>query len=139
MNWGKGLAIAMVLFVGFILTLTITMMSKKSDLEDEDYYAREVNYEQEIQAFKNAAQYGVATIENADESIVVNFSDNIQLSEGKVVFIRPNNAKLDKTFYFENGNSFVIPKSKLEPGRYSMEIIYKVDNQDCLQKEDITI
>lgn len=139
MNWGKGLTIAMALFIGFIITLTSIMMSKSTDLEDEDYYAREVNYEQEIQASKNAATLGKATVNLVDDAIQIAFPDDLALSEGKVVLSRPNNQKLDQEFYFEEGNSFVIPKSKLVAGKYNIEILYKINNQSCIQKEEITI
>jgi antitoxin component YwqK of YwqJK toxin-antitoxin module len=139
MNWGKGLVIAMALFIGFIITLTSTMMSKSTDLEDEDYYAREVNYEQEIQASKNAATLGKATVNLVDDEIQIAFPANLALSDGKVVLSRPNNQKLDQEFYFKDGNLFAIPKSKLVAGKYNIEILYKINNQSCIQKEEITI
>ncbi|HNR85127.1 MAG TPA: FixH family protein [Taishania sp.] len=139
MNWGKGLTIAMALFIGFIITLTSIMMSKSTELEDEDYYAREVNYEQEIQSYKNAATLGKATVNLVDDEIQIVFPEDLALSDGKVVLSRPNNQKLDQEFYFEEGNSFVIPKSKLVAGKYNIEILYKINNQSCIQKEEITI
>jgi hypothetical protein len=49
MNWGKGIIIGMGLFMAFIIFLVVNLMMQKVDLESEDYYKREINYESEIQ------------------------------------------------------------------------------------------
>jgi len=54
MNWGKGIVIGMVTFMGFIIFLVVGLMMNRVDLESEDYYKREINYEQEITAQENA-------------------------------------------------------------------------------------
>ncbi|MEY3438013.1 MAG: hypothetical protein RL265_598, partial [Bacteroidota bacterium] len=53
MNWGRGIILAMALFMGFILFLVVNIMLHTVDLESEDYYKKEINYEQEITAMKN--------------------------------------------------------------------------------------
>lgn len=129
----------MVVFIGFILSLTITMMSKQSDLEDEDYYLREVNYEQEIQAQKNANSFGRILVNNNLDTIVIDFPKDIQTASIKLFFIRPNNKKLDKEFLFESSENLYVPKDKLMNGKYKLEISYEVGSKKCLQKEEITI
>ena len=139
MNWGKGITLVLIIFIGFILSLTITMMSKQSDLEDEDYYAREVNYEQEIQAQKNAISFGEIIVNNEVDNIVLDFPKDIQTSSIKVFFIRPNDKKLDKEFVFDNSDNLYVPKDKLMNGKYKMEISYEVGEKKCLQKGEIII
>ena len=48
-NWGTGLVIGMVLFIAFIMFMVITMMTDKKyshDLVTEDYYQKEIVYQQ---------------------------------------------------------------------------------------------
>ena len=56
-NWGTGIVIGMTLFIGFIMYMVITMMTDKNydhDLVTEAYYAKDLAYQQEIDAEKNA-------------------------------------------------------------------------------------
>ena len=56
-NWGTGLVIGMVLFIGFIMYFVIQIMTDKEldyDLVVEEYYKREMVYQQELDAEKNS-------------------------------------------------------------------------------------
>ena len=48
MSWGKGIAIALTVFILFIATLVTIIIRQKVDLVSEDYYTQEINYQQEI-------------------------------------------------------------------------------------------
>ena len=55
-NWGKGIVLGMLAFMGFILYMVITMSVDKNyshDLVTEEYYAKEMVYQTEIDAEKN--------------------------------------------------------------------------------------
>ncbi len=54
MNWGKGIAIALTLFIGFIVVLVISIVSHTVDLETEDYYKKDIAYQDEITSMENA-------------------------------------------------------------------------------------
>lgn len=139
MNWGKGLTLAMLLFIGFIVTLTWIKLSKVSDLEDENYYEREINYEQEIQAQRNANAFEKISIGNDDKFLIFTIPTEIQMQNATVKFIRPSDKKLDKTFLFENSKTLLISKGELKAGKYKLEITYQIDGKDCLVKEEITV
>lgn len=139
MNWGKGITVVMILFMGFIITLTSIMMRTSTDLESEDYYAREVNYEQEIQAQRNANELEKIGVAEDEEFIVLKVSETVEISAIKVLFIRPNNKKMDKTFEFQDSKTLLIAKKDLEKGMYKMEISYEHEGKPCLQKEEITL
>ena len=54
-NWGTGIVIAIVAFIGFILYFVITMSTDKTysyDLVTDKYYQQELKYQQEIDAKK---------------------------------------------------------------------------------------
>lgn len=137
MNWGKGIAIVLTVFMTFILTLAITMMRTSSDLESEDYYAREVNYEQEIQAQKNAAQGEKISYVVGDEFIVFNVPNSLNSDEVQISLIRPNDKNLDRQYQFQRTNTLLIAKKELVKGRYKLEISYQSQEKECLQKEEL--
>lgn len=141
MNWGKGITLAMVLFIGFIITLTVIKLGKvnASTLEDTNYYEREVNYEQEIQAQKKAIELGRFIVEQKEDVLVFSLDKPAEATAIKIVFSRPNNAKQDKKFEFSTSKEAVVSKKKLVSGKYKIEITYLINGKNCLQKEEVTI
>ena len=140
MNWGKGIIIAMALFIGFITFLVISLVSHTIDLESEDYYTREINYEQEITAMENGNKLK-RKIEmiSQKEFVVVQIPEKENLSKIQVIFIRPDNKKLHKSFLVSGTKSYLIPKSELSKGTYNVEIRFENNSTTCLQKETIII
>lgn len=123
--------------MAFIITLTSKMMSRATDLEQEDYYAREVNYEQEIQAQLNAQKNKIVSINSEPDYFVVVVNQDFKIEDLAVEFNRPNNKKLDKQYVFKEGNIFTIDKNELQEGLYKVSISYKYDDQVCLIKDEI--
>ncbi len=140
MNWGKGIIIAMALFIGFITFLVISLVSHTIDLESEDYYTKEINYEQEITAMENGNKLK-SKIEmiSQKEFVVVQIPEKENLSKIQVIFIRPDNKKLDKSFLISGTKSYLIPKTELSKGTYNVEIRFESNSTTCLQKETIII
>ena len=139
MNWGKGIAIALALFMGFIIYLGVTLMSQDVDLETEDYYLREMAYDEEIKAIQNANNGEKIKVKNEDEQIVVVIPSNEDYEDVLIEFNRPNNEKMDKEFKMEGTKTMVISYDILQKGRYNLTITYLSDGKPCLQKEEIYI
>jgi hypothetical protein len=139
MNWGKGIVIGMATFMTFIIVLVVGLMMNRVDLESEDYYKREINYQQEITAQENANKLKskIEIISNA-EFLVVKVPEG-EFTKIELHLSRPNDQKMDKLFKIEGTKSFLINKKELEKGLYTVELSYMVDNKPCLQKESVTI
>ena len=54
MNWGKKITIVYLAFVALIVTLVIVSVRQKVDLVTPDYYAKELNYQADINKINNA-------------------------------------------------------------------------------------
>lgn len=140
MNWGKGIIVAMALFMGFIVFLVVNLMMHRIDLESEDYYKKEINYEQEIIAMKNFNKLDEGVIlKNQDDFMVVQLPEKVNFKNVEVRFIRPDDNKLDRTYSIENTKTFLIPNKELTKGNYAVEISFIHESTPCLQKETITI
>ncbi len=140
MNWGKGIIIAMGAFMSFILFMVFTLMSKSTDLESEDYYKKEIEYEQEMNALKNASQLKEnAKIDLTEEYVVVVLPTKEQVSNVQIALFRPDNKKKDKLLNENNSKTIMIAKNTLLKGRYNVAIKYEVNGKKILQKEEIMI
>ena len=140
MNWGKGIIIAMGAFMCFILFMVVTLMSKSTDLESEDYYKKEIEYEQEMNALKNASQLKEhAKIDLTEEYLVVVLPTKEQVSNVQIALFRPDNKKKDRLLNENNSKTIMIAKNTLLKGRYNVAIKYEVNGKKILQKEEIMI
>lgn len=140
MNWGKGIVIGMVTFMGFITFLVVSLMMNKVDLQSEDYYKREINFEQEITAMENSnGLEAKIEVVSQDQFVLVKVPEKGNFSNIQLDFIRPDDQKLDKKYQIIGTKTFLIDKSELKKGNYSIEISYKFDKKPCLQRETISI
>lgn len=130
----------MALFMGFIIFLVVNIMSKTVDLESEDYYKREINYQEEITQQNNTNALPVKVkLLSQEEFVVVQVPEEGEFTDINVHFLRPDNKNSDKVFQVKGTKSYLIPKTDLIKGKYNIEIRYQIDSKQCLQKETIII
>ena len=139
MNWGKGITIAMTLFMGFIVYLVVILMSHKVDLESEDYYVREIAYEDEISALNSGAKNQQIKVTQDDNYLVLQIPETGVYNDVLIELKRPNDNKLDRTYPLKGTKTFMIAKSELTKGQYNIEISYRDGSENCLQKDKIYI
>jgi hypothetical protein len=138
MNWGKGILIAMIAFMSFIIILVVGFFSHRVDLESEDYYMREMAYEEEMGFLNNAnALSENAEISVQDGHVVVQLSEKYDYSDVELALKRPDDSQDDKTFQIENTHTFIVPGDAVRDGKYIVELSYIANDQHCLQKEEI--
>lgn len=143
-NWGTGIVIGLLLFISFILYLVINMLTDKKfdhDLVTEDYYKKELLFQQEIDAEKR----GNALTENISDRRMENgwlieFPENLKLAEisGNLNFYRPSNAKLDFDIPLNlESNRIEIADENLLPGRWNINIHWEYQGETYLYKKEI--
>ncbi len=130
----------MIAFMTFILYMVFTLMSRNTDLESEDYYQKELNFEKEISALKYTNKLKEKVIVTLNDTyVIVQFPNLEELDSIKVELYRPNNDKDDQVFSVQESKVVMIPKSKLKKGVYEMNIQYQVKRELYMQKESIEI
>jgi nitrogen fixation protein FixH len=144
-NWGTGLVIGMLLFIGFILFLVIKMTTNEAlnhDLVTEDYYNKELRYQEEIDAEKNMNDFKENIIgEKIADGWLLKFPKEIDASKikGTVFLFRPSNKKLDFDFPIElSSSNLLIPDERLLDGRWNITIDWSYNNKNYLYKKAIT-
>ncbi|QYA25256.1 FixH family protein [Gramella sp. MT6] len=144
-NWGTGLVIGMVAFISFIMYFVVTMISSKEfdhDLVVEDYYKAELQYQQDIDAERNALGMDEKiTLENKNSGILIHFPEELDLEalEGQVNFYRPSNKLLDFSIPFSEieSKTFAVPSEKLVGGRWNVSVNWKQEGKEFLFKKEI--
>lgn len=139
MNWGKGIAIFLVLFIGFILTLAIILMQANTDLVGEDYYKKEIAYEDEIVAQSNAKNAG-AEIETeiSEEGLFVHIKNVESPKDVTIHLLRGNNQDLDVVMSGDGAATF-IERSELIDGKYILTITWRKYEKPFQIKKDIWV
>ncbi len=142
-NWGKGIVIAMVLFMLFILSFVYkTFTNSKYDhhLVTKEYYKDEINYQKEIDAVIKAntlsSKIQLKTIETGVEIIFPSELKGKKI-EGSVKFTRSADDKLDFNLPISLENSkMLVPDTKLVKGIYIVNISWKMDDEAYLFKDN---
>jgi hypothetical protein len=143
-NWGKGIVIAFVLFMSFILYFVIKVQSDDkydNELVTQEYYKKEKLVQDNIESIQNTNSLeGKVTITKSEEGIVVRFPSTLdpKLIKGKVSLYRPSNQKLDfETLISLSGSDLLIPKNNLVGGLWGITVSWEYEGKTYLNKEEI--
>tara|TARA_R110002072_G_scaffold273058_3_gene433362 strand:- start:2260 stop:2682 length:423 start_codon:yes stop_codon:yes gene_type:complete len=140
MNWGKGIALALFLFIGFIMYMVVTMMSTSIDLESDDYYQKEINYSSELNAINRDKGFNNRpSFLETENHFVVKMDSDLELENIELYLRRPNDERDDKTFSIKGTKNFMLAKKDLVEGIYHVVLSYEFDGASYIQKHEIKI
>lgn len=144
-NWGTGIVLAFIGFIGFILFFVIKMsMDDRAnhDLVTEEYYKEELAYQKEIDAETNANNLSSKlNVRKTPEGLIVVFPENINPEniKGFVSLYRPSNKHLDFDLPISLSNShLLIPDKRLLDGRWDIKIEWEYLDKPYMFKKSIT-
>ena len=145
-NWGTGIVIAFIVFIGFIMFLVISMMTDDAfnyDLVTEEYYKEELAFQEEIDAETNASLLAENIVINrVDEGLLVIFPKNFEFDkiEGTIFVYRPSNKSLDFNISLNklSSNKILIPENRLVEGRWNISVSWKYDTVNYLFRNKTT-
>lgn len=137
MNWGYKLVIGMLLFMAFIVTLAVRMMSQHVDLVTDHYYEAGIHYDVD-HAARQAAQLPGASFraEKHEDGIQLVFPKG---ADGTVWLYRASNSLQDVKLPIQtdaNGRQF-IQAERLTKGPYRIIARWKLNNILYLQEKDL--
>ena len=143
-NWGTGIVLAMLGFIGFILYFVITMSTDEKyshDLVTEDYYAKEMAYQNEIDAETNTHNL-VEKIESkkVSDGWLITFPQEFDASKikGTIALYRPSNQQLDFEVPLDFTDHEVrIPDKNLIGGRWNITMEWTYQDKAFMYKEKI--
>ncbi len=143
-NWGTGIVLAFIGFIGFIMYFIITMSTNNAynhDLVTEDYYQKELEFQDEIDKENNSKTLS----KNIDwkkttDGLLISFPDSLDFNKitGKVFLYRPSNKQFDFEVPISLSNhNLLIPDERLLDGRWNIKIDWQVNNTSYLYKKEI--
>lgn len=138
-NWGHGIALFYVLFVGVLLTALISSFGVDHSLVVDDYYKKDLNYQQQFEQMENAMDSNNAYIkeDKKNNAITIGFL-NDSVSEASAQFYRPSDASKDFEINLENKVNTLSTKSMI-PGKWIVKMTWKEGSKKFYLEQDIRI
>lgn len=140
MNWGTKLIVAMALFMGFIITLSVRMIfSEKDDLVENNYYEKGLHYDYDYNRKKNVERDGAQPVmEFGQATVRIHFKAP---SVGTVKFAHSKDRKLDKVFRMISGEGNVVdlPLQGITPGYWYLTFQWKSSGKEYLFEKGVMI
>jgi hypothetical protein len=124
-NWGTKLTIAIILFMGFILTLVYLTTKNNIILVEKDYYPKGLAYQQRINSMRNAEPFRSKMELKQQANQILLKIPGAYPDSGSITFYRPNQEKrLDKVIPFEQGKEIEkhFDKSSFLKGIYVLKM-----------------
>lgn len=144
-NWGTGIVITFVLFIGFILFFVVKTMTNSKyeyDLVATDYYKDELNYQTNINQIQNAKDKGYQidlTIQESGMIVDFPFVMNDSDIKGEILLYRPSNKNLDKKLPIQLSEKKQFISNKiLLPGIWNVKISWQQHGEKFLFEQSIT-
>lgn len=140
-NWGHGIFLTIIICSSGILLLVYLSYQQKIDLVTEEYYPKELVYEDQISKIKNSnALAEKISIERKNDSLLLTFpkiavtADSIK---GEIWFYFPSDKAEDKKMKIEPSENFIqsINLSNFKAGKYEIIFDWRVEQTKYFQKE----
>lgn len=145
LNWGNGIVLAFVLFIGFILYFVVRMSLQdraRHDLVTEDYYKKELGYQADLDAVNLARELkAVLRVERTAQGLWVHFPEGYEPRAigGSVSLYRPSNRLLDRDFPLVlEAPALLIPDGELVAGRWDLTVRWQYGDRKFMHKQQLT-
>ncbi len=143
-NWGFGIAVTYIVFVIITLIMVSISMSKESDLVTDNYYEKEIKYQDHINTLNqtNALEGKVAILLSSEKvSIAFPAITNFKNLSGQILFYRPSNKRRDFNvpLRVDSTGMQCIETSKLEKGYWKVQVSWKMNNLDYYNEQAIIV
>lgn len=143
-NWGTGITITIITGAVLMLFLVYRTTTVKFEMAEEDYYAKELLYNDQLAASKNAAALSSPIkISQTSDFVKITVPEECLKTEvaGDLVFYRPSSQKNDLNLKFTpdtDGNIFV-EKSKFIEGVYRLKADWTMNETDYHYEQSVYI
>jgi len=143
-NWGTGIVLAFIGFISFIMYFIVIMNTDERynhELVTEDYYAEELEYQNDINKLNNSKTLNEnITYKKTEDGLLIQFPEDIDVKkiEGHVFLYRPSNKQLDFDTTISLSKSYLlIPDKRLVDGRWNIKVDWQYNGNSYLYKKSI--
>jgi hypothetical protein len=132
MNYGHGIVVAYVLFIGFVAYIVAGSYQANVDLVTEDYYKAELTYQKHKEAAERSVDAKINLTQDLEHQILIlEFAELKETIKGKFQLFRPSNAEYDREFDLETSTEGIqaFPTKGLPNGYYKAKLEYLVGSE----------
>lgn len=138
-TWAHGIAVALGMFMIFILSL-LFMAGDVGELVTDNYYEKSLTFEKDIEAESRANLLATQpeVVEQANGFKLI-FPEDYTITEGTVYLLRPNNQELDylKPLKLNGRKEMLISSVNLVPGEYDLALSWEMNGEKYLLKKPL--
>jgi hypothetical protein len=127
MNWGWKIVVTFVFFFIIMGTLVYKSAIEDHQLVTENYYEKEMAYQEVIDQQKNAREVGLRW-EELGEGICLQVPAQLEGMEGEVRLYRASNSSLDKLYTFD-AEKPCFESAAFEKGKWKISFTGSSDGQ----------
>ncbi len=145
-TWGHAaVAIPVTIVVVFTTVLILSMADKrKTELVTEDYYAKEIQFQDQLDRVKNALTLQTDfTWTKEGDSWVLGLKGDFDFQEiqGTLTLYRPSDSKLDFELPIVLDEQYKqrVSSSKFARGKYQVQVFWTVEGTECYLEKNIFI
>ncbi len=144
-NWGYRILILYTAFIAGILFLVYKCAQQDVDLVADNYYEKELKFQDQINRSKNVTLSGnsiKAELNQTRSQLVLTFPGTVSGKKvsGEIHMFRPDNSKLDLKIPVEITEGLqYIDISKMAKGFWRMQVSWQVDDMPLYQEEKLFI
>ncbi|GAA0878337.1 hypothetical protein GCM10009119_13050 [Algoriphagus jejuensis] len=141
MDWGKGILITIIAFVGFMMTLVVISVRQDDiHLVAENYYEKEIKYQDQIEREKASVNLDreVLVFDSQSKSMVLDLPVG---AKGNLQLFRPSDARLDQELKLditEPGKTNV-PLDQLKSGYWRVQLTWTENGVEFYQEKKINL
>jgi len=125
-NWGYGIALAYTLFVAGMVGMVIKSTSYDHSLVADDYYAKDIAYQQQYDKMANtlALDEGLSIRLDQDGMVALNFPEQLGEVQGRIHFFCPSDSQRDFQLPVQTDSEFVqrVPAGQLKKGLWRIKV-----------------
>lgn len=143
-NWGFGIAVSFILFAVAVFVMVFISVSTKVDLVTDDYYEKELMYQQHIELVKStsALEQNISVDVTASNIVLKypNLGPTASYS-GRVLFFRPSDRRGDyqKSVSIDSLYTQTFSTEMMEQGFWRAKIFWSVDKKEYYSELPIII
>ncbi|WP_116125431.1 FixH family protein [Lewinella sp. IMCC34183] len=133
LHWGHGIALFYLFFVGVLALAVVQSTRFDNSLVTEDYYLRDIHYQQEYERRSNSRQRGTPLeVQRDGQAVRLRFPAGTGPASGTVLLYRPSTARHDRRVrvHLDPGGSMALPTGGLPRGRYVAIVEWSADGTD---------
>ena len=142
-NFGTGIAAVYSIFALSMLTAVIRSTHYDVGLVKKDYYADDLNYQQQFNKIQNEKR-SVERLnigQNTEGSVVLTFPKTQTPPNGTITFFRPSKVGIDQTLALKTNadNTMIVPTKAMMRGVWKIQIDWTANGTAFYREENMTL